>query len=346
MPFTVRQYTQPGITGLDARMVALEDGAGNRADVWPALGFNCFRWQAPHKNQVLDLLYADPQLFANGRPTRSGIPVLFPFPNRIRGGRFTWEGKEFDLPKTEASGIHAIHGFVCRRPWRVVGQGADAGGAWVTGEFQCSRDDPASRPHWPADHILRLTVRLRPGRLRLEAEVENPDKVSLPFGLGFHQYFRTPLTPHGKPEQCQVTVPARAYWVLDACLPTGERLPVTGGRDLTQPRFCTELQLDDVLTTLGDVTLPDGLRWNGTLAQRDGQVELRMNSSPAFQEMVVFTPPHRQAFCIEPYTCTTDAINLQPRTPDAGLLVLAPGQKWKGIVEMAVQESKAEATQS
>jgi aldose 1-epimerase len=52
--------------------------------------------------------------------------------------------------------------------------------------------------------------------------------------------------------------------------------------------------------------------------------------------VVVFTPANRQAFCIEPYTCVTDAINLQQQGVDAGLLVLPPGEKWSGVVEIAV----------
>ena len=48
------------------------------------------------------------------------------------------------------------------------------------------------------------------------------------------------------------------------------------------------------------------------------------------------TPPHRQAVCLEPYTCPTDAINLQQRGVDAGLLVLQPGEKWSGVVEMVI----------
>ena len=51
---------------------------------------------------------------------------------------------------------------------------------------------------------------------------------------------------------------------------------------------------------------------------------------------MIFTPPHRQAFCVEPYTCVTDAVNLQQRGIDAGWRVLAPGEKWAGVVELAV----------
>jgi aldose 1-epimerase len=53
--------------------------------------------------------------------------------------------------------------------------------------------------------------------------------------------------------------------------------------------------------------------------------------------MVVYTPAHRQAFCIEPYTCATDAVNLQARGIEAGWQVLAPGDRWSGVVELRVQ---------
>ena len=45
---------------------------------------------------------------------------------------------------------------------------------------------------------------------------------------------------------------------------------------------------------------------------------------------MIFTPPHREAVCLEPYTCITDAINLHQQGKDAGLLVLSPGETWEG----------------
>src|SRR6266581_362637 len=149
MTFTIRTVPHPEVTGLDPTIYVLENGAGGKAEVWPALGFNCYRWQVVRAGAPLDLLYADPALFANGRPTRSGIPILFPFPNRIRAGRFTWDGKDCSLPLNDPVQKNAIHGFACRRPWRVVGSGAGES-AWVTGAFRCSLDDPASRALWPA----------------------------------------------------------------------------------------------------------------------------------------------------------------------------------------------------
>ena len=63
-----------------------------------------------------------------------------------------------------------------------------------------------------------------------------------------------------------------------------------------------------------------------------------MPEGPSFRELVAFTPPHRHAVALEPYTCTPDAINLQQRGVDAGWRVLDAGQEWSAVVEMRCDE--------
>ena len=120
MTFQVRVEQRPNSFGLDARVWVLDDGRGSFVEVAPAIGFNAYRWHVPQG----EVLYADPKFFQEHKPTRSGFPILFPFPNRIRDGRFTWNGKEYRLPTNDPSGKNAIHGFVCQEAvGRVVGQG-------------------------------------------------------------------------------------------------------------------------------------------------------------------------------------------------------------------------------
>jgi aldose 1-epimerase len=303
----------------------LEDlEAGCASEIAAETGCNCFRWFDSAK----DLLYADPEVFPGGRPTRSGIPILFPFPNRLDGGCFTWEGKVYQLPLTDSSGKHAIHGFACRNPWRVTGQGGDAESAWLRAEFHAALDAPESRSRWPADYQIAVTFRLGRQRLRLETTIENSDRATLPFGLGFHPYFRL------ESQRTLVTAPARSFWELRDSMPTGRRLPVDSARNLNTARPASELQLDDLLTDLpGDRVNSEGLMFRGQV----GHVALW--TSPAFRELVAFTPPHRHAVCLEPYTCTTNAANLQPRGIDAGWLTLPPGKQWSAVFEMTVTAS-------
>jgi aldose 1-epimerase len=63
---------------------------------------------------------------------------------------------------------------------------------------------------------------------------------------------------------------------------------------------------------------------------------LRLLWSYDFTNVVVFTPPHRHAFCVEPYTCATDAVNLEAHGRQAGWRVLPPGGRWAGFFEMRI----------
>lgn len=303
MTFRISTDTRPNSLGLDPTTIVLHAGDHAQAEIWPAYGFNCFRWiESGH-----DLLYADPHIFDEYKPTRSGLPILFPFPNRIRDGKFTWEGKEYQLPLNDPTGKNAIHGFACRKPWRVIEQGASETEAWVTGEFHGSQDAPESLPLWPTDYRIRVRIGLGNRLLRIEALIDEPGGQALPFGLGYHPYFR--VTPHS-----MVQVPADEYWVLSESLPTKRKQPVDVRRDLRKPRAAASLELDDILTQV-----------NGSCRVGDVLIEYSRN----FTEVVVFTPPHRQAVCVEPYTCITDAINLGP-----GWRTLAPGQVFSSVVQM------------
>jgi aldose 1-epimerase len=312
----------------DGRVAVLE-GQGSVLEVWPALGFNAYRWSA----QETELLYVDPQLFDDGRPTRSGIPILFPFPNRIRDGTYTWNGRTYRLPLNDPAKNNAIHGFACRAPWHVTDEGANADSAWLTGEFQLGRDAPEALALWPTDARLRVTFRLLDNRVRIEATVDAPGGDALPFGLGYHPYF---LTAGFGGEQAVVLVPAERFWELRENLPTGAQHPVAGTRDLRRGQSLSALTLDDVLTGLpaipADAASDLGLL--GVIRHPSAGPALQLYGSADFRDAVAFTPPHRQAVCLEPYTCTTDAINLQQAGIDAGWRVLAAGQSWKGVVEL------------
>jgi aldose 1-epimerase len=332
MPFQVHAETYPA-DGRDGGVIVLDETSGAaRAEVWPACGFNCFRWRVRHGEQLLDLLYAARSFFRGGKPTASGTPILFPFPNRIRDGRFTWDGKDYQLPRNDHDHVNAIHGFVFDRPWRVVDRGADAESAWVTGEFRGSADAPDLAALWPTDYRLRVTCRLRATRLEIAAEVLNPDARWMPFGLGYHPYFRMPLIPNSSTADCTVQGHAREVWELQQSLPTGVRRAAKGGHDLRTPRPFPELRLDDVYTGVESAPVVGGLRVLGALRQQSYGVEMRLLAAPDFRELVLYTPPHRQAMCLEPYTCATDAVNLGNRKIDAGWRALAPGETWSAVV--------------
>jgi aldose 1-epimerase len=56
----------------------------------------------------------------------------------------------------------------------------------------------------------------------------------------------------------------------------------------------------------------------------------------AFTQCVVYTPGHREAICMEPYTCVPDAIRLAADGHHTGLQLLQPGESFETIIRLEV----------
>jgi aldose 1-epimerase len=294
-------------------------------------GFNCVEFKADTGRVLVDVLDSDPgYATGDGRPSGNGIPILFPFPNRIRGGRYVWAGKEYALPERKVGWDrtgNAIHGFCLDRPWRIVDQTADS----VVGEFQLSVDAPDRADLWPSDFVLRVRYEVSGGRLASEFDVLNPDEKTLPWGLGTHAYFKVPLSPGSNPQDCRLFAPVSGQWELIDCLPTGQKLPMPEGLALRDGVRFGVRPLDDVFTGV-----PADLVECAIVDEKAG-VKMSQWNPGSFRELVIYTPPNRNAICFEPYTCLTDAVNLQARGLDAGWRTLGPGESFSTWIDISAE---------
>lgn len=307
-------------------LILTDNQFGSQARLLPEVGFNCFSLQIPVAGQLIEVLDADTDFAEGGkRGTRSGIPWLFPFPNRIKRGHYLWNGVAYQLPVSDAFG-NAIHGFVMDRPWRVVS--ADAQSAIAV--FQLSVDAPDRRPLWPSDFLLEVRYTLRQACLRADVRIVNVGEQPLPWGLGTHPYFKLPYAENSKYGQCLLQVPAEETWELYECLPNGHRSKVHGSTDLRQGLALEGVQLDDVLTGLKRVKN----RITTSIMDPRAGVQMTQVTDWIFRECVVFTPPGRSCVCIEPYTCVTDAINLQREGIESGWQVLGIGEEYRTWLEI------------
>lgn len=307
-----------------------DDRSGTRARIVPDLGFNCYSFEASRDGQPCELLWsAAGFLSGTQKPSRSGIPVLFPFAGRIRGTEFEFDGDTYTLPVGDDFG-NAIHGFVFNRPWRVIDHQPNR----ATGEFQASLDDPAVLSQWPADFRIRTTYILSKNRLELKVEIGNPDNRPLPFWFGIHPYFRVPLWEGSEGADCRVTVPAASYWELAELLPTGRILPVDEHRDLRNGCPFGNLAIDDILCNLQ----PAGSIYQASIDDPRSQCTLRISFASEFDACVVFTPPHREAICIEPYTSISNAFELERAGVKTGMRLLAPSEAFHCAITMEFEQ--------
>lgn len=313
------------------QIAVLKDAAsGSSAEILVSLGFNCFRFTAMPNGKAVEVLYAHPE-FAGGeqRPSGSGIPLLFPFPGRIPGTTFEWEGKKYELEPGDAHG-NAIHGFVHKRPWRVIQQSENR----IVGQFQAWKDDPSLQDRWPADFRITATYELLGNALNTHYLLENPGETPLPFGFGTHAYFRVPLGG-AQADDCIVKLPVSAQWELADMLPTGRRAELSNAAAFQSGLRFADCKFDDVFTGLvpqrGDQVV-------SSITDPNSRVEMQIRfSAKEFRECVVYTPPHREAICIEPLTCAPSAVALAAKGIDAGWKVMPPGGRMEATVEMVVQ---------
>lgn len=290
-------------------------------------GFNCFEFTADVNGTSVGVIDSEPG-FADGKGKVSGngIPLLFPYPNRIRAARFTWAGTEYSLPENLVgwNKENAIHGFCLDRPWRVV----ESGPEFAVGEFHLSVDAPDRRELWPADFIIRCRYTLRGSSLLSSFEVTNPDKVALPWGLGTHAYFKVPLRAESQPDQCLLIAPPTTQYELVDCLPTGGTQDIPNDLTLSDGVRFGAHKLDDVFGGLpADVV-------ECSIMDEAAGLQVVQRNPGSFRELVMYTPPDRNAVCFEPYTCVTDAVNLQQQGIDAGWQTLGPGEKFSTWIDI------------
>ena len=313
-----------------SRDIEITDGtSGSTARILVGLGFNCFSWRPVLADGPREMLWAEPE-FERGdkRPSGSGIPLLFPFPGRIGGARFTFQGKDYQLAPGDAFG-NAIHGFVVNRPWRVVEQSDRR----VVGEFQASLDDRAILERWPADFRIRVSYKVRAHELVSDIRYENTGNGPLPCGFGTHAYFCLPLTERGDAEQTLVHVPVSHVWEAEKMLPTGRQAPAVGDFDLAAGGPLAGRKFDTYFTGLEPDA--DGLIRTRLTDPVNGRT-VTQTFDHTFTQCVVYTPPHRQAICLEPYTCLPDPFRMADAGYKTGWRILAPGESFETTIRIDV----------
>jgi aldose 1-epimerase len=313
----------------------LDDMTGASASILPSFGFNLFDLHLPVVGKPTPIIVSAADFADDPKhPGRNGTAILFPYPNRVAGGKYSFGGKDYTLPIN--AGPNSIHGFALEAPWDVIDRGMDGTGAFVVGRYHLASHSAEHRDQWPTDAILQVRYSLAGRKLTMTVTVSNPSDRDLPYGFGIHPYFRLPFPPGGDPNRTRIVVPAGKFWVLDQFIPTGEVRDVVPRLDFRDGQPRTGLKLDDVVT---------GLNFRGDFAScrlidLEKDTEFRIGFDRTFREVVLYTPPGTtDVLAVEPYTQTTDAIHLEARGVDAGLRVLKHGASETMVITMETADA-------
>lgn len=264
-------------------------------------------WLAPMSWQVLE------QGFDAFQWPKAGSYPLLPFSNRIREGRFRWQGRDVELPSHPGQ-AHAMHGFGHARAWTVVEQGDD--------RLVIALAHAPSGGDWPWAVSARQTFGLTETGLDAELTVRNDDDSAMPVGGGFHPFFaRTP--------GMRIQFDAAHMWPADAGGVATART-VVGDRE----RFLRERNLPE-----SDFSVYySGWKRVATLKRPDGAM-LTLRAVEGLDHLVLHAPAGCDFVCLEPVSHVADAVNLAARGWEGtGVRSLAPGETatWRMQWQIAV----------
>jgi aldose 1-epimerase len=228
-----------------------------------------------------------------------GAPLV-PWPNRLRDGRYRFDGAEHQVPLTEPERGTAIHGLLRWRAWRVI----EANGHRAVMGIRLH-----PMPGYPFTLDARIEYRLGTHGLEVTTTATNLGDSDCPYGCGQHPYL-SPGT--GTIDDCSLQLDAATRIVTDERgLPTGREPVADTPFDFRNGRRLGEQQVDSAFTDLARDR--DGRAW-ARLAAADGTtVELWVDEKNPYIEIYTgdTLAPHRRrrGLGCEPMTCPPDAFN-------------------------------------
>jgi aldose 1-epimerase len=236
--------------------------------------------------------------------------ALLPWPNRLRDGRYEWDGEPMQLALSDATLGHAIHGLVRWRNWQLL--------AWEASRLTLGlRLFPIAG--YPFTLGLTIEYELSDAGLRVCTRAENLGDRACPYGVGFHPY----LTLGGPIDDARLTLPAERVLVADERLIPVSSEPVAGTPfDFRATREIGDLVLDTCFHTL---SRDEDARTRVALADSDASVTLWMGE--AFDYVMIYTGDtlaterRRRALAVEPMSCAPNAF-----VTTEGLIRLEPMQ--------------------
>ena len=254
--------------------------------------------------------------FSVDEPSSAGRgQVLAPWPNRLDGGHYEFDGRPGAAPIDEPDLGNAIHGLVRWLPWLLASKNDDSVALGCVLHPQ---------PAYPWRLELGLEYRLALDGLETVARATNTSAEAAPFGIGFHPY----LTVGIPVDEVQLTIPAsRGVTTDDRALPVGEQDVAGTEFDFTVGRPVGATRLDTCFTGLARGS---DVRSRARLDSADGERGVEVWADEAFGYLQIYTGDtlepasrRRQAVAIEPMTCPPNAL----RT-GTDLIRLEPGSSW------------------
>ena len=292
-------------------------------DVWqvgilPQTGMSTAFGRVARAGEWVDFMRPTPEA-AYGVAPECASYLLIPWSNRVKGGLFSFRGKDHQLKVNFPDGT-AIHGTAKDYPWKVESVSRTA----IAASFD-------SREHgdvnFPFAFSTRAEFRLDGARFESRISLKNEGAEPMPGGFGHHPYFQRTIA--GVEDTVLLEVPCEEYFELENCIPWTAPIAVDERVDFRHLRKL--VVIDDCLTgRIGDRPI--------RFQYPKANLNVTLEFDALFEHVIVYAPSEQTYFAVEPITNANDGFNLYARKiRGSGVFELEPGEERSAAFSLVVE---------
>jgi aldose 1-epimerase len=284
------------------KVTFFNEESGNGFSIVPEVGGTILEIWLKGK-QIIDGCIRPDEL-KNNQAYKSAL--LFPFPNRLKDGRYQVNGNSFQFPVNDVATNNALHGLGADVKMDVLSTAVSASHATI----ELSYFDEGFDKSYPFAFLFDVIFSISEEHgFQVKMKFTNEANENIPVGIGWHPYFKT----GDAIDSLTLKIPGcKIIEVDDRMLPTGALL---------------DYDYFDKPRTIDQVVLDNGFKLNNNeskievlLSDQNYSLKYWQETGPGkFNFLQVYTPPSRTSIAIEPMTCNIDALN-----NGDGLVFLSP----------------------
>ena len=244
--------------------------------------------------------------------------ILFPFVNRIKDGKYTFNNSKYQLSCNEGDKNNALHGLVYNKTFVCTKKVLTLNDASVTLQYK----DNGKHLGFPFKFNIELTYTLNKKGIILSVKIANKDKKNFPFSIGWHPYFYSKNL-----DNSTLNFSSNKKYVFD------NQQIISGTTDLNieMPFQLKAITLDDCYQ----------LKTNEIYFSTP-EYSFNIESTSKENFLQLYTPEVRNVIAIEPMTGAADNFN-----NEIGLQTLQPNETYntKWLIAIDTRNSKIHTNQ-
>ena len=244
--------------------------------------------------------------------------ILFPFVNRIKDGKYTFNNSKYKLNCNEVDKNNALHGLVYNKTFVCTKNVSTLNYASVTLQY----NDYGKHLGFPFKFNIELTYTLNKKGIILSVKIANKDKKNFPFSIGWHPYFYSKNL-----DNSSLNFSSNKKYVFD------NQQIISGTTDLNieMPFQLKAITLDDCYQ----------LKTNEIYFSTP-EYSFNIESTSKENFLQLYTPEVRNVIAIEPMTGAADNFN-----NEIGLQTLQPNETYnmKWLIAIDTINSKKHTNQ-